>query len=56
MKIGFIGLGIMGKPMVKNLIKGGYTDAVSYTHLDVYKRQVMGGICRGWNECSCHFE
>lgn len=26
MKIGFIGLGIMGKPMVKNILKGGYTD------------------------------
>ena len=26
MKIGFIGLGIMGKPMAKNIIKGGYTD------------------------------
>ena len=25
MKIGFIGLGIMGKPMVKNLLKAGYT-------------------------------
>ena len=25
MKIGFIGLGIMGKPMAKNLIKGGYS-------------------------------
>ncbi len=24
MKIGFIGLGIMGKPMAKNLIKGGH--------------------------------
>jgi len=24
MKIGFIGLGIMGKPMVRNLLKGGY--------------------------------
>ena len=24
MKIGFIGLGIMGKPMVKNLLKAGY--------------------------------
>ena len=23
-KIGFIGLGIMGKPMAKNLIKAGY--------------------------------
>ncbi len=26
MKIGFIGLGIMGKPMAKNLLKNGYTD------------------------------
>ncbi len=24
MKIGFVGLGIMGKPMAKNLIKDGY--------------------------------
>ncbi len=28
MKIGFIGLGIMGKPMVRNLLKGGYTVVV----------------------------
>ena len=28
MKIGFIGLGIMGKPMAKNLLKAGYTDLV----------------------------
>ena len=36
MKIGFIGLGIMGKPMVKNLIKGGYTDVlVNGRHQDV---------------------
>ena len=28
MKIGFIGIGIMGKPMVKNLLKGGYTDVL----------------------------
>ncbi len=26
MKIGLIGLGIMGKPMAKNMMKGGYTD------------------------------
>lgn len=25
MKIGFIGLGIMGKPMSKNLLKAGYS-------------------------------
>ena len=29
MKIGFIGLGIMGKPMAKNLIKAGY-DLIVY--------------------------
>ena len=32
MVIGFVGLGIMGKPMAKNLCRAGYT-------LDVYKRQ-----------------
>ena len=26
MKIGIIGLGIMGRPMAKNILKGGYTD------------------------------
>lgn len=30
MKIGFIGLGIMGKPMAKNLLKNGYTDLLVY--------------------------
>ena len=30
MKIGFIGLGIMGKPMVRNLLKAGY-DVVCYS-------------------------
>ena len=25
MKIGFIGLGIMGRPMAKNLVKAGHT-------------------------------
>jgi 2-hydroxy-3-oxopropionate reductase len=28
MKLGFIGLGIMGKPMVRNLLKGGYSVVV----------------------------
>jgi 2-hydroxy-3-oxopropionate reductase len=28
-KIGFIGLGIMGKPMAKNLMKAGYELVVS---------------------------
>ena len=30
MKIGFIGLGIMGKPMAKNLLKAGF-EVVAYT-------------------------
>lgn len=29
MKVGFIGLGIMGKPMSKNLLKAGYSLVVS---------------------------
>ncbi len=28
-KVGFIGLGIMGKPMSKNLLKAGYSLVVS---------------------------
>lgn len=35
MKIGFIGLGIMGKPMSKNLIKAGYEVAVYGHHKEV---------------------
>lgn len=31
MKVGFIGLGIMGKPMCKNLMKAGYEMVVT-TH------------------------
>lgn len=29
MKVGFIGLGIMGKPMSKNLLKAGYSLVVA---------------------------
>ena len=29
MKIGFIGLGLMGKPMAKNLVKAGYDVVVA---------------------------
>jgi 2-hydroxy-3-oxopropionate reductase len=32
MKIGFIGLGIMGKPMAKNILKKGYTDLLVSDH------------------------
>ena len=31
LKVGFIGLGIMGKPMSKNLIKAGYSLVVFFT-------------------------
>lgn len=40
MKIGFIGLGIMGKPMSKNLIKAGH-DLMVHTP----KEQVMDEVC-----------
>ena len=48
MKIGFIGLGIMGKPMVKNLVKGGFTDVmVNGRHQEVLDELVELGITSG---------
>ncbi|MCR5101320.1 MAG: 2-hydroxy-3-oxopropionate reductase [Butyrivibrio sp.] len=48
MKIGFIGLGIMGKPMVKNIVKGGYTDViVNGRHQDVLDELAELGIKSG---------
>ena len=45
MKIGFIGLGIMGKPMVKNIIQGGYTDVlVNGRHQDVLDELEACGV------------
>lgn len=35
MKVGFIGLGIMGKPMCKNVIKAGYDVVILDRHVDV---------------------
>ncbi|MBM7653520.1 NAD(P)-binding domain-containing protein [Neobacillus cucumis] len=35
-KIGFISLGIMGKPVIKNLIKAGYQLIVSDYSFDKY--------------------
>ena len=40
MIIGFVGLGIMGKPMAKNLLKGGY-DVVSYDFNDANVKEVV---------------
>ncbi len=42
-KIGFIGLGIMGKPMAKNLIKEGYNLAVYDLNKDVVNELVCEG-------------
>ena len=52
MKIGFIGLGIMGKPMVKNLIKGGYTDVlVNGRHQDVLDElAALGAVSATYQE------
>ncbi|MCO6557506.1 MAG: 2-hydroxy-3-oxopropionate reductase [Gilliamella sp.] len=43
MKIGFIGLGIMGKPMSKNLLKAGYSLVVCDRNLDAVKDVVAAG-------------
>ena len=42
MKIGLIGLGIMGTPMANNLLKAGYDLTVNDLE-DVYKRQIGSG-------------
>ena len=43
MKIGFIGLGIMGKPMAKNLLKAGYQLVVYDINPDPVKEVVAAG-------------
>lgn len=43
MKIGFIGLGIMGKPMSKNLLKAGYSLVVRDNSEDVMQELVEAG-------------
>ena len=47
MKIGFIGLGIMGKPMSKNLIKAGYDLVVYDLNQDAVKEVVEFGAKAG---------
>ena len=42
MKLGFIGLGIMGKPMSKNLLKAGYKLVV----FDIVKEEIGRASCR----------
>lgn len=46
-KIGFIGLGIMGKPMAKNLLKAGYSLTVYDLHPDKADKVVAAGAERG---------
>ncbi|MGD9927984.1 MAG: 2-hydroxy-3-oxopropionate reductase [Sphaerochaeta sp.] len=48
MKIGFIGLGIMGKPMAKNLIKAGYSLVVN----DINKEAVAELVSAGAEEAA----
>jgi 2-hydroxy-3-oxopropionate reductase len=43
MKIGFIGLGIMGKPMAKNLLKAGYALVVNDINQDAVAEVVAAG-------------
>ena len=43
MKIGFIGLGIMGKPMSKNLLKAGYELVVNDLHKEAVAELVAAG-------------
>lgn len=46
-KIGFIGLGVMGKPMSKNLIKAGYSLMVYDINPDSVTEVVSAGAIRG---------
>jgi 2-hydroxy-3-oxopropionate reductase len=48
MKVGFIGLGIMGKPMAKNMIKAGY-DLIVF---DLNKASVMEVVSAGADEAN----
>lgn len=43
MKIGFVGLGIMGKPMAKNLLKAGYDVTVTTHKQAVIDEMVAAG-------------
>lgn len=47
MKIGFIGLGIMGKPMAKNLLKAGYSVVAYDINADAVNELVQAGAERG---------
>lgn len=44
MKIGFIGLGIMGKPMAKNVVKAGYDVLISSSNTHTNKEMAEKGV------------
>ncbi|MBO4377449.1 MAG: NAD(P)-binding domain-containing protein, partial [Clostridia bacterium] len=52
MKIAFIGLGIMGKPMAKNLIKAGHTLRVYDRNADTLEEMKAAGA----TICACSAE
>ena len=47
MVIGFVGLGIMGKPMAKNLCRAGYTLIVNDHHKENVDELVQAGARSG---------
>ena len=47
MKVGFIGLGIMGKPMAKNLLKAGHQVCVNDFHKEAVEELVAAGATAG---------
>lgn len=49
MKVGFIGLGIMGKPMAKNLLKAGHQVCVNDFHKEAVEELVAAGATAGEN-------
>ena len=49
MKVGFIGLGIMGKPMAKNLLKAGYQVCVNDFHKEAVEELVKAAATAGAN-------
>ena len=49
MKVGFIGLGIMGRPMAKNMVKAGVDLVVTDLNKEAVADVVEAGyICRDW--------
>ena len=50
MKVGLIGLGIMGKPMAKNMLKAGYDLTVSDLNKAAVEEVVAAGAKAGTNQ------